>query len=82
VRCYTTKAMKGRTLFKCTRCEHSVTTRSFQTTNGNLRTQAAMALNQHAAVAHCRPVPFPGRPGPVARLALLAEKFAMFSNET
>jgi len=82
VRCYTTKAMKRRTLFKCTRCEHSVTTRSFQTTNGNLRTQAAMALNQHAAVAHCRPVPFPARPGPVARLALLTEKFAMFSNET
>jgi hypothetical protein len=72
VRCYTTKAMKGRTLFKCTRCEHSVTTRQFQSTNGNLRTQAARALNQHAAVAHCRPAPFPVRPRPVARLAFLA----------
>jgi hypothetical protein len=72
VRGYTTKAMKGRTLFKCTRCEYSVTTRQFQSTNGNLRTQAAMALNQHAAVAHCRPVPFPGRPRPVAPLAFLA----------
>jgi hypothetical protein len=79
VRCYTTKAMKGRTLFKCTRCEHSVTTREFQSTNGNLRTQAAMALNQHAAVAHCRPAPFPR---PLARGAFLVSTFAMFSTET
>jgi hypothetical protein len=79
VRCYTTKAMKGRTLFKCTRCEHSVTTRQFQSTNGNLRTQAAMALNQHVAVAHCPPTPFPR---PLARLAFLASNLAMFSTET
>ena len=71
MRCYTTKAMKGRTLFKCTRCNHSVTTRQFQSTNGNLRTQAAMALNQHAAIAHCRPAQFPG-PRPVAQPTVVA----------
>jgi len=33
--------MNGRTLFKCTRCDHSVTTLEFQSTNGNRRTQSS-----------------------------------------
>ncbi len=33
--------------FTCVRCEHSVSTLDFDTRDGNLRTQAATALNQH-----------------------------------
>src|SRR4030088_2237099 len=39
VRYYTTKTKNDRTLFQCTRCEHSVTTLEFQSTNGNCCTQ-------------------------------------------
>jgi hypothetical protein len=38
------------------RCKHSVTTTEFDARNGNLRTQAAGALNQHAAQVHHEPV--------------------------
>jgi hypothetical protein len=58
VRYYTTKTLNGRTLFRCTFCEHTVTTQEFQSKNGNRRTQAATAINQHAAAAHSRPTPF------------------------
>jgi hypothetical protein len=54
VRYYTTKAMKGGTTFKCTFCEHSVTTLDFNNTKGNRRTQAATVINQHAALLHLR----------------------------
>jgi len=40
--------------FKCTFCEHSVTTLDFNSANGNRRTQAAAAINQHAALSHLR----------------------------
>jgi len=33
-------------------CEHSVTTLNFDSTVGNRRTQAATAINQHAAASH------------------------------
>jgi hypothetical protein len=46
--------MNGGTTFKCTFCEHSVTTLDFNTTNGNRRTQAAAVINQHAASLHLR----------------------------
>jgi len=39
--------MNGGTTFKCTFCEHSVTTLDFNSTNGNRRTQAAAMINQH-----------------------------------
>jgi hypothetical protein len=44
--------------FTCVRCEHSVTTLQFDVKDGNLRTQAASALNQHATKVHHEPVMF------------------------
>jgi hypothetical protein len=55
VRYYTTKSVSGGTTFTCTFCEHSVTTLDFNNTGGNRRTQAAAAINQHAASLHVRP---------------------------
>jgi hypothetical protein len=50
--------MNGGTTFKCTFCEHNVTTHDFSITNGNRRTQAAAVINQHVALLHLRtPVP-------------------------
>src|SRR4029077_3256765 len=56
VRYYTTKRVQGGMRFTCVRCEHSVSTLDFDTRDGNLRTQAAPALNQHAAKAHNQPL--------------------------
>jgi hypothetical protein len=56
VRYYTTKPMDGGTTFKCTFCDHRVTTLDFQTANGNRRTQAAAEINQHFALSHSRAV--------------------------
>jgi len=36
--------MNGFTAFKCTFCEHRVTTLDFSSTNGNRRTQAAAVI--------------------------------------
>jgi hypothetical protein len=52
VRYYTTKSLNGGTTFKCSFCEHSVTTLDFDSTKGNRRTQAATVINQHAALSH------------------------------
>ena len=52
VRYYTTKSMNGGTTFKCALCEHTVTTLDFNSLEGNRRTQAATAMNRHAAVLH------------------------------
>lgn len=38
--------------FTCTHCAHSVSTLDFDAKAGNLRTQAATAINDHAAKAH------------------------------
>jgi len=46
--------MHGGITFKCTLCEHSVTTLDLNSANGNRRTQAAAAINQHAASLHLR----------------------------
>ena len=54
VRYYTTKPMNGGTTFKCTFCDHRVTTLDFQIANGNRRTQAAAEINQHVALSHSR----------------------------
>ncbi len=61
VRYYTTKTLNGRTLFRLYLCEHSVTTLDFQSKDGNRRTQAATAINQHVATSHSRPMPFSAR---------------------
>lgn len=52
MRYYTTNAMNGGITFKCMFCEHTVTTLDFDSTKGNRRTQAAGAINQHAAESH------------------------------
>jgi hypothetical protein len=56
VRRYTTTRIKGGIAFKCERCEYRVTTLDFQSKDGNVRTQAATALNEHALLAHHEPM--------------------------
>ncbi|MGA8763407.1 MAG: hypothetical protein WB562_11125 [Candidatus Sulfotelmatobacter sp.] len=58
MRSYTTKRIPSGMQFTCVRCEHSVTTLQFNVKDGNLRTQAATALNQHATKVHHEPVMF------------------------
>lgn len=54
MRYYTINPRNGGITFKCTFCEHSVTTLDFDNTIGNRRTQAAAAINQHATLLHVR----------------------------
>jgi hypothetical protein len=56
VRHYTTKRIKDGTMFTCVRCEHHVSTLDFGREDGNLRTQAATAINLHAAAQHRQPM--------------------------
>jgi hypothetical protein len=55
VRYYTTSRIEGGMQFKCARCEYSVSTLDFDARDGNLRTQAATAINRHAAEVHHLP---------------------------
>jgi hypothetical protein len=57
VRYYTTRPIKGGTLFLCTLCEHRISTLDFRRENGNCRTQAATSINLHAHEAHRHQVP-------------------------
>jgi len=52
VRYYTTEPMNGGITFKCVSCGHSVSTLDFNSADGNRRTQAAKAMNQHSAESH------------------------------
>ncbi len=52
MRHYTVKMMNGFSTFKCPLCKYSITTQEFSSLNGNCRTQAAKAMNEHAAAAH------------------------------
>jgi hypothetical protein len=52
MRYYTIKTAHDRTTFNCSACSYSVATADFDILNGHLRTQAAYAMNQHAAAAH------------------------------
>ena len=61
VRHYTIKRTIGSTTFKCLFCKHSVTAQQFSSENGSRRTQAARALNDHAAAEHGRPIPMSTR---------------------
>lgn len=56
VRHYTTQRTKGGTQFTCVRCPYSVRTLDFHLRDGNLRTQAARAINQHATQVHHQPM--------------------------
>jgi hypothetical protein len=58
VKAYRTERMTGGIKFTCTHCEHSVSTLDFDPKAGNLRTQAATAINQHATQAHHAPPMF------------------------
>jgi hypothetical protein len=56
VKAYRIERIKGGTKFTCTHCAHSVSTLDFDATAGNLRTQAATALNDHATRTHHEPM--------------------------
>ena len=55
---YTIGRIKGGMKFSCTRCAHHVSTLDFDARDGNLRTQAATAINMHATTVHHEPVMF------------------------
>ena len=55
MRLYRTERIKNGVKFTCTRCDYSVSTLSFDPSAGNLRTQAATAINQHATQLHHEP---------------------------
>jgi hypothetical protein len=52
---YTTDRVEGGIQFKCIRCDYSVRTLDFDARDGNLRTQAATAINRHASEVHRQP---------------------------
>lgn len=53
---YTTDRIEGGILFKCIHCQYRVSTLDFDVRDGNLRTQAAHALNQHGTEVHNQPM--------------------------
>jgi len=52
MRYYTIRTTADRTTFKCSVCSYSVATADFKIQGGHLRTQAAKAVNEHAAAKH------------------------------
>ncbi len=56
VKSYRIQRIKGGMKFTCTQCAHSVSTLDFDAKGGNLRTQAATAINAHATQAHHAPL--------------------------
>jgi hypothetical protein len=56
VKAYQIQRIKGGMKFNCARCAHSVSTLDFDAKAGNLRTQAATAINNHATKAHHEPL--------------------------
>jgi hypothetical protein len=57
-RLYTMARVKGGMKFTCSHCAHHVSTLDFDARDGNLRTQAATAINRHATSIHHEPVMF------------------------
>ena len=57
-RLYTIARVKGGMRFTCSHCAHHVSTLDFDARDGNLRTQAATAINRHATSVHHEPVMF------------------------
>jgi len=55
VKPYRIERIQGSIRFTCTHCDHSVSTLDFDPKEGNLRTQAATAINRHATQAHHEP---------------------------
>ncbi len=56
VKAYRIERIKGGMKFTCTHCTHSVSTLDFDAKAGNLRTQAATAINDHATKEHHEPL--------------------------
>ena len=56
VKAYKIQRIKSGMKFTCTQCAHSVSTLDFDAKGGNLRTQAATAINDHARKAHSAPM--------------------------
>ena len=56
VKAYRLERIKGGMKFNCTHCTHSVSTLDFDAKAGNLRTQAATAINGHASKVHREPM--------------------------
>ncbi|HKN72201.1 MAG TPA: hypothetical protein VJX30_14285 [Terriglobales bacterium] len=56
MKAYRIERTKNGMKFTCTQCAHSVSTLDFEAKAGNLRTQAATAINHHAAQAHHEPL--------------------------
>jgi hypothetical protein len=56
VKTYRIERIKGGMKFSCKECSHNVTTLDFDLKAGNLRTQAATAMNTHATSAHQAPM--------------------------
>jgi hypothetical protein len=63
VKAYRIERIKGGMKFTCALCAHSVSTLDFDARTGNLRTQAATAINDHAAKAHHEPLVIPPSDG-------------------
>jgi hypothetical protein len=56
VKAYRIERIKSGMKFSCLHCSHSVSTLDFDARIGNLRTQAATAINEHATKAHREPM--------------------------
>jgi hypothetical protein len=56
VKAYKILRIKSGMKFTCVHCAHSVSTLDFDAKAGNLRTQAATAINAHATQAHHEPL--------------------------
>ncbi len=52
MKAYRLQRIKGGIKFNCAQCAHSVSTLDFDAKAGNLRTQAATAINDHASQSH------------------------------
>jgi hypothetical protein len=61
VKSYRIERIRNGTKFTCSHCTHSVTTLDFDSKAGNLRTQAATAINRHATQAHHDSTTIPSR---------------------
>ena len=56
VKAYRIERIKSGMKFTCSHCAYSVSTLDFDAKAGNLRTQAATAINTHATQAHHEPM--------------------------
>ena len=65
VRYYSIKTIKDCVTFTCDVCPFFVTVLDFDSLNGSRRTQAARAVNEHAAAQHHRTLAMPSPKAPM-----------------